>query len=333
MKKHVIHTENLAIGYQQKGSKSTKLHSGINLNLNAGEITCLLGPNGSGKSTLIRTLAGFQKSIEGKIFIGERHADEYSPGELAKQISVVLTEQVYVGTMHVFDMVAFGRSPYTGFMGRLGEEDRHLVEKALHDTGIAHLFKRKFTELSDGERQKVMIAKSLAQETPVILLDEPTAFLDFPSKVEILQLLRKAAWEHNKAVLLSTHDINLAIRFADKIWLMGKTDKMVTGIPEDLVLDKKINLFFDRENTRFDLDSGNFEFQTPPKGNLHVEGDGIKYLWLTKALTRKGWEINGSDFPLANIILKNDQFELASKGNVKTSESISEILELLEKIQ
>lgn len=334
MKAPALHTENLVIGYRNKRSE-TALHSELNLQLNKGEITCLLGPNGSGKSTLIRTIGGFQEALSGSVRIGEQRVEDMTAGQRSRLISVVLTETVDVGTMDVYSMVAFGRSPYTGFLGRLGGEDHRIVEQSLEQTGIIVLQNRKFDELSDGERQKVMIAKSLAQETPIILLDEPTAFLDFPSKVEILQLLRKAAWEQQKAVLLSTHDINLAMQFADRIWLIGKNREIVTGIPEDLVLQGAFGNFFDRDNTRFDTGTGTFKFQTPEKGRINAEGEGLKLAWLIHALERKGFVVVSTE----NKTSAGATIEVSAEGNyfVRTTQktypagSLAEILEILEK--
>ena len=327
-------TENLIIGYRNKRSEKV-LHSDLNLQLNNGEITCLLGPNGSGKSTLIRTIGGFQEALSGSVRIGEQLVEDMTAGQRSRLISVVLTETVDVGTMDVYSMVAFGRSPYTGFLGRLGGRDHRIVAQSLEQTGIISLQNRKFDELSDGERQKVMIAKSLAQETPIILLDEPTAFLDFPSKVEILQLLRKAAWEHQKSVLLSTHDINLAMQFADRIWLIGKNREMVTGIPEDLVLQGAFGNFFDRDQTRFDTGTGTFKFQTPEKGRINTEGEGLRLAWLIHALERKGFVVVSAE----NKRNAGATIEVSAEGNyfVRTTAktypagSLAEILEIMEK--
>ncbi len=329
MKDVVLHTEKLSIGYQQKGRGQNVLHQDLNLKLNKGEITCLLGPNGSGKSTLIRTLAGFQKAIDGEVFIEKNKLSKLSTAEAAKKISVVLTEQVFVGNMEVFDMVAYGRSPYTGFLGRLSKQDTLAIEKALIDTGIENLYNRKYFELSDGERQKVLIAKSLAQETPIIFLDEPTAYLDFPSKIEILQLLRNASWKQDKAILLSTHDLQLAIRFADKIWLMGKNKAMQAGIPEDLILSGRFAEFFDRDKTKFDIASGNFEFQAQPIGNIIVKGSGVSYEWLKKALVRKGFQVNGDERAVVTIETIDNHFHIISRGRNKKLETIAEVIEIL----
>jgi iron complex transport system ATP-binding protein len=330
MNQFALTTKNLSIGYLSRGKHEKVLHSGINLELKNGEITCLLGPNGSGKSTLIRTIAGFQKAIAGEVYIDEKPISGIPVNDLAKNVSVVLTDEVFTGNITVFDMVAFGRSPYTGFMGRLGEEDWKIVEQSLNETGITHLHNRVFPELSDGEKQKVMIAKSLAQQTLLILLDEPTAYLDFPSKVEVLQLLRNAAWNMNKSILLSTHDLVLALRFADNIWLMGNDKKMEKGVPEDIVLNGQINQFFDRENTTFDPESGDFEFNTISKGDVVLNGEGIKAKWLTKALLRKGYRINKMKESKVQISVIGEKITLISKEEKSIFDSISEVLDFLE---
>jgi len=331
MKELVLSTSNLAIGYRQKGRGDRVLQQELNLELNQGEITCLLGTNGSGKSTLIRTLAGFQKAMSGDVRFGNRKISEYSPAHFAKKISVVLTEQVFVGNMNVFDMVAYGRAPYTGFLGRLEAKDIRAIENALSQSGIEKLHDRKFLELSDGERQKVMIAKSLAQETPVIFLDEPTAFLDFPSKVEILLLLRNASWQQNKAILLSTHDLNLAIRFADKIWLMGNGKSMQSGIPEDLIMSGQFAGFFDREKTRFNIRSGNFEFEAETIGNINISGNGVAFDWLKNALLRKGYQVNGKEKPMAKIEVLSNNYNFQTESTTRLLGSIAEVLNALKK--
>ncbi|MFP4471919.1 MAG: ABC transporter ATP-binding protein [Bacteroidales bacterium] len=334
MKTPALHTRRLSIGYRNKRSE-TALHRDLNLHLNNGEITCLLGPNGSGKSTLIRTLGGFQEALGGSVRIGEERVEDMTAGQMSRLVSVVLTEPVDVGNMDVYSMVAFGRAPYTGFLGRLGYEDHRMVAQSLAHIGITGLQNRKFDELSDGERQKVMIAKSLAQETPIILLDEPTAFLDFPSKVEILQLLRKAAWQHQKAVLLSTHDINLAMQFADRIWLIGKNSGLVTGIPEDLVLKGEFGNFFNREQTRFDSGTGTFRFHTPQKEFVRVEGEGLKYNWLIHALERRGFKVvtQSGESTAAEITLQpSHMFSVRKSSKLEPIlfESIQEVLTFLE---
>ncbi|MBQ7471647.1 MAG: ABC transporter ATP-binding protein [Prevotella sp.] len=211
------------IGYRV-GTMTKIVAQGLDATLMPGELTCLIGRNGTGKSTLLRTLAGFQPLLAGTICYGTtathdaRHqADRQT---LAKLIGVVLTDRPKLGNMSVSEVVALGRTPYTNFWGTLSPTDHEAVTTALRLTGIDMLQDRPVQSLSDGERQKVFIAKALAQETPVILLDEPTAFLDFQSKTETLALLHQLAHEQQKAILLSTHDLELALRKADRIWYM-----------------------------------------------------------------------------------------------------------------
>lgn len=328
----LLTTNNLSIGYPLKGGGKNILHLNINFFLDGGEVNCLLGPNGSGKSTLIRTLCGLQKPLSGNVVINGKRVDKTPAAALARQVSVVLTGQVETANMTVFALVAYGRSPYTGFFGKLSSTDHKIVTKALNDIGIEHLQHRKFETLSDGERQKVMIAKSLAQQTPLIVLDEPTAFLDFPGKVEIMQLLRKAAWKHRKAVLLSTHDINLAIQFADRMWLMGKDRPVENGVPEDLALDGKIAAFFDRDNIKFEIGSGNFIFETDFRGKIAVSGKGEKHNWLVRSLQRKGFVIadpmDGDDC-LGLIVASEEGYTIKISDKTAGMKSVEDVINYL----
>ncbi len=335
--RNVMITSNLGIGYPGKVRRNIILQNHLNLVLKTGELVCLLGPNGCGKSTLIRTLSGFQPPLDGMVKIFDRVLTEMAPAEVSRSVSVTLTEPVDVGNMTVFAVVAFGRSPYTGFLGKLTHNDFEIIQKSLENAGISHLHNRQFNLLSDGEKQKVMIAKSLAQETPLLLLDEPTAFLDFPSKIEILQLLRNAAWEQEKAILLTTHDLNLALKFADKIWLMGADMPVITGVPEDLILKNEFGKYFNKEKTRFDILSGNFSFEVKEMGQVVLKGSGLKYDWMVKALQRKGFTVftpeNSSSDTLAiiKVNLENeDVFELKISDRVYKINSIEELFEKMD---
>jgi iron complex transport system ATP-binding protein len=329
-----LKTYDLSIGYHLKRGENNILHHDIDLELNAGEITCLLGPNGSGKSTLIRTFSGFQPALAGEVLINQKSLNQFSARDLAKVLSVVLTEHPTVGQMTVFSMVAYGRSPYTGFLGKLTKEDKLIIEEALQNAGITELRNRQFQSLSDGEKQKVFISKSLAQETQLMFLDEPTAFLDFPSKIEILQLLRKTAWEQDKAILLSTHDLNLALQFADKIWLMAHDKPIVTGVPEDLVLSGKFGDYFDHDKISFDKTSGSFTFDAATKQSIIVTGQHIKLDWLRKALRRKGFEVLDNIEKNVSICeigfnTEANYFELKTKGNVQNFQDIEDLIVFL----
>ena len=209
----VISLSQLSVGY----SLSHPVISDINLELRSGQLACLIGENGIGKSTLLKTLTGFLPKLKGSLLLGDRDIESFSQRELARQVSIVLTQKPDVQNLTIEEIIGLGRSPYTGFFGRLRAEDRKVVDDAIATMGIEKLRGRMIQTLSDGERQKVMIAKALAQETPIILLDEPTAFLDFPSKAETFQSLQRMAHERDKLILLSTHDLELAVRFADSL--------------------------------------------------------------------------------------------------------------------
>ena len=209
----IISLSQLSVGY----TLSHPVISDINLELRSGQLACLIGENGIGKSTLLKTLTGFLPKLKGSLLLGNRDIESFSQRELARQVSIVLTQKPDVQNLTIEEIIGLGRSPYTGFFGRLRAEDRKVVDDAITTMGIEKLRGRMIQTLSDGERQKVMIAKALAQETPIILLDEPTAFLDFPSKAETFQSLQRMAHERDKLILLSTHDLELAVRFADSL--------------------------------------------------------------------------------------------------------------------
>ena len=216
----MLNLTSLSIGY-----KGNIIASNVSAELQSGKLTCLLGVNGCGKSTLLRTMCGFLPPLKGEIYIGNENLTTLTASEKSQRISIVLTHNEDVRGMTVWDVVAMGRSPYTGFWGRLSDEDRKIIRESLDMVGLDENIKgfenRRITEISDGERQKVMIAKAIAQQTPVILLDEPTAFLDYPSKRRMFRLLTQVARDLNKAILLSTHDIDHAKRFGDVAWMMN----------------------------------------------------------------------------------------------------------------
>ena len=324
-----IHIENLSIGYTSRHGVR-RVARNLTADICAGELTCLLGANGVGKSTLMRTLSGFQPKLEGSVRISGREVSDYTPGELARMLSVVLTEQGDVRGMTVSDLVGLGRSPYTGFWGTLTEEDRKRVDRALDLVGIRHLADCMADMISDGERQKVMIAKALAQETPVICLDEPTAFLDFPSKVEMMQLLHRLSREMNKTIFLSTHDLELALQLADKLWLMGKEAGISVGTPEDLALDGCLERFFVRKGIVFDREAGLFRAKHTCASQIRLEGEGRRYLMVRKALLRNGVdacrEVESESYIRAGQ--DGDPFVLHdSGGGTREVSTIEEIIE------
>ena len=226
--------------------------SPITASLYSGQLTCLLGANGSGKSTLLRTLAGFQPPLKGTIKMAGKPLHQWNHQELAQKISVVLTEKLDLKNITVYELVGLGRSPYTGFWGRLSKTDDEIIQSSIALVGITPLSHRKIQTLSDGEKQKVFIAKALAQQTSVIILDEPTAFLDFQSKAETLQLLARLAHKENKCIFLSIHDIELAIQVADKIWLIDDAHQLQVGTPKELIDNGIFPHFIENSSIQFD---------------------------------------------------------------------------------
>ncbi len=262
----MIRTVDLSIGYHQ-GKTVRAVQQGLNLHANAGELIALIGPNGCGKSTLLRTLAGLQEPLAGsvqlKVVVAPATEEEtfmdlksLKLTDVARQISLVLTDSVQLGYVTVEQLVAMGRHPYTTLSGKLSKSDEKHIQDALKAVRLEAFSNRLVSELSDGERQRVMIAKALAQNTPIILLDEPTSFLDLPNRVEILLLLRTLAREMQKCILISTHEIDLAIRLADKLWLMNTGETLKTGSPAELTANGSIQSVFQGDSFGFDPETG-----------------------------------------------------------------------------
>lgn len=229
---NTIQLKDLSIGYKLHNGKTKTIASHINASVESGMLTCLIGRNGTGKSTLLRTMTGFIPPLEGQVILEGRDLSMLSATERARIISIVLTERPETDNITINELVGMGRLPYTNFWGTLQEEDRQIVDDAMQMIGIYELRNRKIGTLSDGEKQKAMIGKAIAQQTPVIILDEPTAFLDYPSKQETMLLLHQLAQELNKTIFLSTHDLNIAYQVADKIWCMGNDDGLRIGDEE-----------------------------------------------------------------------------------------------------
>ena len=247
----VLEGRQVATGYR-KGKRTTVVHRALDFVLREGELACLLGANGAGKSTLLRTLAGVQPALSGEIALLGKPLPAYNARKRSTAIGLVLTERVQAGGLTVFELAALGRQPYTGYFGRLTRQDRKRVALALEAVGMAGKVAAYVAELSDGERQKVMIAKALVQECPLILLDEPTAFLDVTSRIEVMTLLHRLAAEERKAILLSTHDVEQALALADNLWLMEPDGRMLCGATEDVVLSGGMDGLFATAAVRFD---------------------------------------------------------------------------------
>ena len=252
-----IRLHNVTAGYGRQA-----VASGLDACLQQGELVCLLGANGAGKSTLLRTIGGVQPALGGQVLVDGEPIGVAGTGRMSRLVSVVLTERIDVPALTVRDLVGMGRTPYTGFWGNLRASDRHIVDEAMGLVGIAELASRQVQSLSDGERQKAVIAKALAQQTPVILLDEPTAFLDFPSKVETMRLLSRLAHGMDKTILLSTHDVELALQLGDVLWLMDKRGLSI-GSPACLAADGTVARYFACQGVEFVAESLTFRVHRP----------------------------------------------------------------------
>jgi iron complex transport system ATP-binding protein len=285
----ILTAESLRVGYAVR-KKAPRLVAGpLHLALWPGELVCLLGPNGAGKSTLLRTLAGVQAPLGGQLIVGGRPLASLSPEARARQLSIVLTERIEASHLTVQELVNLGRHPHTGWLGGLSAHDHAQVRAALAATGTAQFAHRPVGELSDGERQKVLVARALAQDTPLIVLDEPTAHLDLPNRVALLRLLHQLARTLGKAILLSTHELDLALQAADRVWLLPATGELLAGPPEDLVLSGAFAAAFQREGLAFDPATGTFELHAPTGPAVQLLGTGPAAFWTRRALLRAGF--------------------------------------------
>ena len=315
----VLQLKNLTTGYAGKGNKKV-VTADINAELHEGELVCLIGPNGAGKSTLMRTISGTQKPLQGEVFLNGTDIYSIPPKQLARKLSLVLTEKVNAGMLSAYEVVALGRYPHTGWSGKLSERDHEVIQEAIEMAGATELAQRSLFELSDGERQKIMVARAFAQEPEVMILDEVTAFLDLPRRVEVMKLLKNMAHESGKCILLSTHDMDLAMRGADRIWLLPKDEDLQIGSPEDLVLDGSFEEAFSSEGVSFDLESGSFRIHGHYHSTVSIGGGPRSVIqWTERAMERIGVKVT-EDAPQQVLVEKGE------KGLVwKLSEGTNEV--------
>ncbi|WP_420384989.1 ABC transporter ATP-binding protein [Roseivirga sp.] len=323
----ILSLSGLSVGYTSKKEVKTVL-SGVKLNLEKGQLASLLGANGSGKSTLIRTIAGVQKPLEGTISIAGKSLEQYSPNEVARLMSLVLAQAGAIGNLTVYALVSLGRFPYTSWMGGLTSKDKEVIFDALEAVGIVDIANRHIDQLSDGQRQKVMIARALAQDTELILLDEPTAHLDFPNKLEVMHLLRDLAFKKNKAILISSHDLDSALSLSDQLWLIDREKQVHAGVPEDLVLSGHLENAFAQDQFSFDYERARFRKKAlPSKDKVWVEGPSMITQWLRSALERNGHEVSDSKNSKYHIRAVEEQSGYAFYFN--KSESVLKSIEQL----
>ena len=297
-KNTLIRIEALNAGYLH-GKEVRNIIRQMNTSVNKGELVGIIGQNGIGKSTLLRTIARLQKPLGGRIHIHDKNIRSYSRADFAKMISYVSTDTIHIQHCTVREFVLYGRFPYTNWFGKITQEDDKAVKNALEMVDLEKLADRFINEISDGERQRVMIARALAQDTPIILLDEPTAFLDMPNKFEVIHLLGDLSRRKNKTILFSSHDLSIAMKVADRLWLI-LPDEIIDGSPEDLVLQHSISKIFQSTRLRFDNKRGEFQLRRKPIGICYIQGDGNVLIWTKKAMERLGFETKEESFPMEN---------------------------------
>ncbi|MCC9138211.1 ABC transporter ATP-binding protein [Pontibacter silvestris] len=285
----ILQAQDLSIGYKLNSKRLRKVAGPLQLEMHPGQLICLLGPNGAGKSTLIRTLSGLQPMLEGRVVIAGESISRLKPAAMARKLSMVLTDNVRSGNLDVYSLVALGRYPYTGWLGTLSAADKKIIHWAIEATNTEAFIHRKMDQLSDGESQKVMLARALAQDTPLVILDEPTAHLDLPNRVQLLRLLHQLAKQTNKAILISTHELDMALQVGDQVWLLAQGGQLTTGVPEDLVLNGSFEAAFDKAGFNFDKETGTFNIHQGAGQKVNLVGHGAAAFWTRRALQREGY--------------------------------------------
>lgn len=305
-------TRDLAVGYRYRKARCPVIER-VNLSVARGELVCLLGPNGIGKSTLMRTLARMQPTLGGTIEIDGVAIEALSASALAQRLGIVLTERVAVESLRARQVVELGRYPHSGWLGGLNARDREVVAWALDAVGAAHLADRDFARISDGERQRIMVARALAQEPVLLMLDEPTAFLDVPARVELMGLLRRLTRENDLAVVVATHDLELALRTADIVWLLTPGGNVITGAPEDVMLSGAIAQAFEGRRIRFHPEERSFRWLTGERGQATVRGEGLRAEMVKAVLEREGYSTSTNGGPSPVTVTVDDAGWTASE--------------------
>ena len=317
----VISANGLDVGYEK-----TAVISGVNIEALKGQIICLLGPNGAGKSTILRTLSGLLAPVNGIVEIDGKNISGVKQKEIARKLSLVLTDSVAPALTTVDELVSMGRTPYTGFMGRLTDDDRRIVAEALETVGAENLRERYYTQLSDGEKQKVMIARALVQEPELIILDEPTSHLDIKHKIEVIRVLQKLANEKHITCILSLHDIDLALKGCQTVLLVHNGKVVAQGAPEEIVHNGSIQELYDISGAKYNELLGSVELTGSKSDDIFVTGGNGSGISIYRALSRNGYgltagvlHINDADFQVAdticNEVITEAPFEKVSEEN------------------
>ncbi|MCC5943601.1 MAG: ABC transporter ATP-binding protein [Bernardetiaceae bacterium] len=314
--KFILESKNLTVGYKHKKNLLPVL-THLNLTLEKGKLCCLLGANGVGKSTLLRTLVGLQQPLAGNIALSGRNMKDLPATDIAKQLSLVLTELPVSTNLSVFEIVALGRYPHTNWQNRLSTTDRYRIYRTLVRVGLQKLKDKKIKHLSDGQKQKVMIARALAQEGALLVLDEPTAHLDVLNRTDILFLLRQIAEQEQKAVLVATHELALALQTAHELWLITSDKKLHSGMPEQLVLEGHFARNFSNKQIFFDNKDGTFKLNLPQhEASIALTGDAVACFWTKMAIEKNGFAVNEASPLKLQCIKKENSYHWTCQGQI-----------------
>ena len=289
----ILSTSSLAVGYGAGNNTKTILKA-LDLELHSGELVAFMGQNGVGKSTLLRTLAGIQKPLSGSVTLKGKPLHLLSRNQMARAVSLVLTERINPGNLSVYELIALGRYPYTNWTGNLGLIDREKVEWAIDITRTNYIADQPVLELSDGQMQKALIARALAQDGEIIILDEPTAHLDLTNQVEIMTLLQSLAETTQKAILVSTHELEITLQTCHQLWLANFGKPIVRGVPEDLVLSGALSDAFFRTGYKWDAATRQFKLERINQTEIRLTGEGIAFYWTQQAMERLGFKLSNS---------------------------------------
>ncbi|HEY4788272.1 MAG TPA: ABC transporter ATP-binding protein [Bacteroidales bacterium] len=328
----IIKAHQLSVGYRN-GKQITTVIRNLDVIVSQGELIGIIGQNGIGKSTLLRTLARLQDPLDGDIILFGQPFRLFSRNEFAQKVSFVSTEILKLNHCTVRQLVSLGRSPYTNWFGQLSDKDNVMVSEAIEMVGLTSLAERYINEISDGERQRVMIARTLAQDTDIIVLDEPTAFLDMPNKYEVIHLLNELTRTKKKTILFTSHDLNIAMREADRLWILTP-GAFIEGAPEDLVLQHFISGLFDETRLKFDPRKGEFSIRRKPIGSCKLSGKGVAHIWTKRALERLGFdtELDSEGYSLEIIVEEkagNTIWRVKQQNSEKEFKTISELATFL----
>lgn len=314
----LLHTHNLSVGY----GKQVILDK-VNVSIEPGKLIGLIGPNGVGKSTLIRTLGGLQQALSGQVFWKGKDIVQFGKAELAKEMSMVLTDRSPHAGLRVREVLELGRYPYSGFWGKLLKEDYQKIEEAVALSRTAYLQEAYLHELSDGQYQKVMIARALVQDGELIILDEPTAHLDLPNKLDILMLLFQLSRETGKSLLISSHEISLLLDFADHVWLCTCGQLAEQGRPEELGMRGVFDTFVDQERFQWEAATGRVLWKGGNGPNIHLSGTGQNLLWTEKRLRKMGFNlVSGDKESNTHVQVKDKTWEYVEAKETKIFDSL-----------